>query len=60
MNGKETFKFTDSDIGPKKKSFDLFGDGTITMVWVPGHSKGLASTIIKTKTVISIFYSLQM
>ncbi|HEE6721218.1 TPA: N-acyl homoserine lactonase family protein [Staphylococcus argenteus] len=43
----ETFKFTDSDIGPKKKSFDLFGDGTITMVWVPGHSKGLASTIIK-------------
>lgn len=45
----ETFKFSDSDLGPKKKSFDLFGDGTITMVWVPGHSKGLASTIIKNK-----------
>ncbi|HCU6971290.1 N-acyl homoserine lactonase family protein [Staphylococcus aureus] len=43
----ETFKFCESGIGPKKKSFDLFGDGTITMVWVPGHSKGLASTIIR-------------
>lgn len=45
----ETFKFSESEIGPKKKSFDLFGDGTIIMVWVPGHSKGLASTIIRNK-----------
>ncbi|MBY6177903.1 N-acyl homoserine lactonase family protein [Staphylococcaceae bacterium DP2N0-1] len=42
-----TFHFDNTGIGPKKRSFDLFGDGTITMVWVPGHSKGLASTIIK-------------
>ncbi|WP_049423729.1 N-acyl homoserine lactonase family protein [Staphylococcus warneri] len=42
-----TYHFDNTGIGPKKRSFDLFGDGTITMVWVPGHSKGLASTIIK-------------
>lgn len=42
-----TFHFDNTGIGPKNRSFDLFGDGTITMVWVPGHSKGLASTIIK-------------
>ncbi|MBO1198378.1 N-acyl homoserine lactonase family protein [Staphylococcus simiae] len=44
-----TFKFENTGIGPKNKSFDLFGDGTIIMVWVPGHSKGLAATIIKNK-----------
>ncbi|MBM6507072.1 MULTISPECIES: N-acyl homoserine lactonase family protein [Staphylococcus] len=43
----ETFKFEDSDLGPKKKAFDLFGDGTIKMIWSPGHSKGLSSTIVK-------------
>lgn len=42
-----TFKFLNTNIGPKGKSFDLFGDGTIQMIWVPGHSKGLASTIVK-------------
>lgn len=43
----ETFKFDNTDDGPKGKSFDLFNDDTIQMVWVPGHSKGLASTVIK-------------
>ncbi|WP_436860884.1 N-acyl homoserine lactonase family protein [Staphylococcus caeli] len=43
----ETYKFDNTAIGPKGKSFDLFNDGTIQMVWVPGHSKGLASTVIK-------------
>ncbi|OEL02276.1 N-acyl homoserine lactonase family protein [Staphylococcus casei] len=43
----QTFSFKKSDIGPKNKSFDLFEDGSIQMVWAPGHSKGLSSTIIK-------------
>jgi N-acyl homoserine lactone hydrolase len=43
----ETFEFTDSGIGPKKRSFDLFNDGSIVFVHTPGHSVGLASTIIQ-------------
>ena len=43
----DTFKFENTGIGPKSQSFDLFGDGTIQMIWVPGHSKGLACTMIK-------------
>lgn len=43
----EPFKFENTGIGPKGKSFDLFGDKTIQMVWTPGHSEGLAGTIIK-------------
>lgn len=42
-----TFDFEYTNIGPKGYSFDLFGDKTIQMVWCPGHSKGLCSTIIK-------------
>lgn len=42
-----TFDFNYTNIGPKGYSFDLFSDGTVQMVWCPGHSKGLCSTIIK-------------
>lgn len=42
-----TFEMEYTNLGPKGYSFDLFGDGTIQMVWCPGHSKGLCSTIIK-------------
>jgi N-acyl homoserine lactone hydrolase len=43
----ETFEFTETGIGPKKRSFDLFGDGSIVFVHTPGHSVGLAATIIQ-------------
>ena len=43
----EHFEFTDSKYGPYKKSFDLFGDDSIVFVYVPGHSKGLAATLIQ-------------
>lgn len=43
----QPFYFKDTHIGPQKKSFDLFGDGTITLVHTPGHSVGLTSFIIK-------------
>jgi N-acyl homoserine lactone hydrolase len=45
----DTFKFSKTGIGPKKCSFDLFGDGTVVFVHTPGHSVGLAATIIKNK-----------
>lgn len=43
----QTFDFEHSNIGPKKRSFDLFGDGSVLFVHTPGHSVGLASTIIR-------------
>lgn len=39
----ETFKFVESDLGPKRKSYDIFGDGTMEMIWAPGHSAGLSA-----------------
>lgn len=41
------FQLENTGIGPKGKSYDLFGDGTIQMVWVPGHSKGLCATLVQ-------------
>lgn len=33
--------------GPAGKSYDLFGDGSVTMVNIPGHSDGLCAVKIK-------------
>ena len=43
----ETFKFNHSDIGPANESYDLFGDGTIQLVYLPGHTPGLTGILIK-------------
>ncbi len=37
----ETFSFDEKGIGPFGMSKDLFGDGTVQMVGIPGHSDGL-------------------
>ncbi|MDO4930974.1 MAG: N-acyl homoserine lactonase family protein [Bacteroidales bacterium] len=42
----ETFDFADSELGPQHKAYDLFGDGSIVFVWVPGHTKGLVTTLV--------------
>lgn len=43
----EFFNFTQSSYGPYHQSYDLFGDDTLQFVYVPGHSKGLAATLIQ-------------
>lgn len=43
----QSFSYTDSAEGPHQRAFDLFGDGSIIEVWVPGHSAGLSATLIK-------------
>lgn len=43
----QTFSFKNSGIGPVKKSYDIFGDGTVLMVNTPGHSHGHCSTLIR-------------
>lgn len=42
----QRYNYSTSQYGPHQKSFDLFGDGSIEEVWVPGHSAGLSATII--------------
>lgn len=39
----ETFNFEETGEGPVGKSFDLFGDGTIKLINIPGHTSGLAA-----------------
>ena len=45
----ETFSFLPSSFGPEKMAFDLFQDETVVFVSTPGHTNGLASTIIRSK-----------
>ena len=44
----ETFRFRASPFGPENLAFDLFQDESIVFVSTPGHTNGLASTIIRT------------
>lgn len=39
--------FEDTGLGPKGKSCDLLGDGTIQLVWTPGHTPGHISMLIR-------------
>ncbi|EPG65730.1 N-acyl homoserine lactonase family protein [Leptospira wolffii] len=43
----ETFRFADSKYGPVNKAYDLFGDESIILVYLPGHTPGLAGTLIR-------------
>jgi len=43
----ETYHMRDSGIGPVGKSFDLFGDGTVELVNLPGHTPGLAGALVR-------------
>lgn len=42
----ETFRWNNTE-GPVGKSFDLFGDGSIEMICIPGHSAGLCAVKVK-------------
>ena len=39
----ETFHLENTGIGPAGKSLDLFGDGTIELINIPGHTNGLCA-----------------
>ncbi len=40
------FWYRGSDAGPNRWAYDLFGDGTILCVSVPGHTDGMASVLV--------------
>jgi len=42
----QTFAYQPSELGPFHQSFDLFNDNSIQFVYTPGHSRGLAATLI--------------
>ncbi|WP_245625687.1 MBL fold metallo-hydrolase [Corynebacterium lowii] len=48
----QTFNW-DTRFGPFQRSWDVFGDGSILMVNVPGHSWGLCATVIRGNTEVS-------
>ena len=43
----ETYSFAPSEYGVENQSFDLFGDNSVVFVYSPGHTMGLASTIVQ-------------
>ncbi len=45
----ETFEMKSIPHGPYKSGLDLFGDGSIYLVFTPGHSKGMVSLLVKTE-----------
>ena len=42
----ETFDFEDTGVGPVGKSLDFFGDGTLELINIPGHTSGLTAVKI--------------
>ena len=46
----EPFEYERSGQGPFCRSFDLFGDGSIELTALPGHSPGLFSTLVRSES----------
>lgn len=44
----EPFAFAETGLGPRGRSFDLFGDGSVHLVWVPGHADGQVAVLART------------
>ena len=42
----EVFWFKGTELGPRRWSYDLFGDGSVQLVSVPGHCDGLFAPLI--------------
>ena len=53
----ETFDFQDSGIGAVGKSFDFFGDGTIQLINILGHTSGLTAMKISNGNKFVLLFS---
>ena len=42
----EPFGFSDTGVGPVGKSYDLFDDGSVELIQIPGHTSGLTAVKI--------------
>lgn len=43
----KAFEYTQTGIGPVGRSYDVFGDGSVSLIHTPGHSHGLFSVKIQ-------------
>ena len=46
----EPFRFSDTGIGPVGRSYDLFDDGSLEWIQIPGHTIGLTGMALYGKT----------
>lgn len=53
----ETFDFEETAEGPVGKSFDLFGDGSIKLINIPGHTSGLVAMKISNGDKFVLLFS---
>ena len=44
-------------MGPVGESYDLLGDGTVQLVHIPGHSKGLFATLVSNNGKRAMYFS---
>jgi glyoxylase-like metal-dependent hydrolase (beta-lactamase superfamily II) len=44
----EPFAFEETGLGPRGRSYDLLGDGSVHLVWVPGHAAGQVAVLART------------
>ncbi len=42
----ETFEFAETGFGPFGRSLDLYGDGMLQAVWLPGHTAGSTGLVV--------------
>lgn len=51
------FDYADTGIGPFGRSYDLFGDGSVLLVDIAGHSEGLCAVLIRRNDKFVLLFS---
>lgn len=52
-----TFDYAESGVGPFGRSYDLFGDGSVLLVDIAGHSAGLCAVLIRRNDRFVLLFS---
>lgn len=55
--GITAFQYLNSGLGPVGESYDLLGDGSVQLVHIPGHSKGLFATLVSNNGKRVMYFS---
>jgi glyoxylase-like metal-dependent hydrolase (beta-lactamase superfamily II) len=53
----EAFPLDPTGLGPRGRSSDLFGDGSVQLVWVPGHADGQVAVLARTEAGLVLLAS---
>ena len=53
----KTFRFSEPDYGPFSAYFDLFGDGSVLLTDISGHSAGLAAMTVQRDGKYALLYA---